>query len=73
MNLLVSDSSAVLKLQEHLREHRKQLEYERNQKMLLESKQKQMNKDKAEMQKLVFVIFMPQLRFTLVCLFALTF
>jgi hypothetical protein len=49
--MFVSDSSAVLKLQEHLREHRKQLEYERNQKMLLESKQKQMNKDKAEMQK----------------------
>ncbi|XP_060576516.1 uncharacterized protein LOC132733823 isoform X21 [Ruditapes philippinarum] len=53
VNMNLNDSSAVLKLQEHLREHRKQLEYERNQKMLLESKQKQMNKDKAEMQKML--------------------
>ncbi|XP_053377112.1 ankyrin repeat domain-containing protein 26-like isoform X23 [Mercenaria mercenaria] len=53
VNMNLSDSSAVLKLQEHLREHRKQLEYERNQKMLLESKQKQMSKDKTEMQKMI--------------------
>ena len=51
MNL--NDANAVLKLQEHLREHRRQLEYERGQKSLLENKMKLTTKDKAQMQKSV--------------------
>jgi len=48
-----TDSNAVLKLQEHLREHRKQLEYEKSQKQLLDGKTKQMTKERADMQKYV--------------------
>ncbi|XP_052258828.1 ankyrin repeat domain-containing protein 26-like [Dreissena polymorpha] len=51
VNMNLNDSSAVLKLQEHLREHRKQLEYERSQKNILEEKQRQMTKDRAGLQK----------------------
>ena len=51
VNVLISDANAVLKLQEHLREHRRQLEHEKGQKMLLENKQKLVAKEKNEMQK----------------------
>ena len=50
-HFFVSDANAVLKLQEHLREHRRQLEHEKGQKMLLENKQKLVTKEKNEMQK----------------------
>ncbi|KAK3608359.1 hypothetical protein CHS0354_030820 [Potamilus streckersoni] len=51
VNMNLSDPGAVLKLQEHLREHRRQLEHERNQKMLIESKYKSLGKEKNELQK----------------------
>ncbi|XP_052779650.1 ankyrin repeat domain-containing protein 26-like isoform X20 [Mya arenaria] len=51
VNMNLNDSNAVLKLQEHLREHRKQLEHERSQKNLLEAKEKQWSKVKQDMQK----------------------
>ena len=51
VHVLFQDANAVLKLQEHLREHRRQLEHEKGQKMLLENKQKLVAKEKNEMQK----------------------
>jgi len=63
-----ADSGAVLKLQEHLREHRQQLEHERSQRSLADTKNKQHVKDKQELQKyemwrdVLMVILFPHIK-----------
>ncbi|KAL5013267.1 hypothetical protein ScPMuIL_007537 [Solemya velum] len=51
MNLNLTDPSAVIKVQDHLRENRKQLDQERGHMTILENKHKSLAKEKNELQK----------------------
>ncbi|XP_033746672.1 ankyrin repeat domain-containing protein 26-like isoform X15 [Pecten maximus] len=50
-NMNLSDPNTVIKLQDHLRDQRKMLDHERNQRLTIESKNKSLSKERNEMQK----------------------
>ncbi|XP_021371833.1 ankyrin repeat domain-containing protein 26-like isoform X2 [Mizuhopecten yessoensis] len=50
-NMNLSDPNTVIKLQDHLRDQRKMLDQERNQRLTMESKHKSLSKGRNEMQK----------------------